>query len=130
MRTEYPKPKLHTEAMPEEPFEPLPPLAKGAICLSLAALVTFLAGMTTGSLDHHRAGEETRDMISFTLCRIGAPTFAFIGWMTGLVAVLQRPSVPPWSIITVTLVLLLFLLLLGYGLWNDTAAFHPNTLLP
>lgn len=130
MRTERRKPETHTEAMPENPSETLTPLTKGAICLSFAALVTFLAGMATGSLDHHRAGEETRDMISFTLCRIGAPVFAFSGWMTGLVAVLRRPCGPTWSAITVTLIILIFLLLLGYSLWRGTAAFHPNTLLP
>lgn len=108
----------------------LTPLAKGAVYLSVAALVIFMAGLLTGSLSHHRPGEETGDMIAFALCRIISPILVFSGWLTGFVAVLRRPSGPTWSAVTVMVLILIFLLLLCYSAWRGTAAFHSNTLIP
>lgn len=101
-------------------------MAKGAVYLSLAALVIFMAGLLTGSLSHHRPGEETGDMIAFALCRIISPILVFSGWLTGFVAVLRRPRGPAWSAVTVMVLILIFLLLLCYSAWRGTAAFHPT----
>ena len=86
--------------------------------------------MSIGSLDHHRAGEESGDMIAFTLCRVVGPVFAFSGWVMGLLAVLRRPGCSTWSAVTVTVLIFIFLLLLSYSIWRGTAAFHPNSWIP
>jgi hypothetical protein len=114
--------------MQDEHPSSLTPLAKGALYLSVIALVIFLAGLLTGSLSHHRPGEETGDMIAFTLCRIISPILVFSGWLAGFVAVLRRPSGPTWSAVTVMVLILIFLLLLCYSAWRGTAAFHTNPL--
>lgn len=105
-------------------------MAKAALYLSFAGLVIFVAGFLTGSLNHHRPGEETGDMIAFILCRIISPIFVFSGWMVGFAAVLRRPTGPTWSAVAVMLLILTFILLVCYSAWRGTAAFHTNTLIP
>lgn len=110
--------------MPDEPPSSLTPLAKGALYLSFAALVIFISGLLTGSLGHHRPGEETGDMIAFALCRVISPIFVFSSWVVGFVAVLKRPTGPTWSAVTVMVLILIFVLLVCYSAWRGTAAFH------
>lgn len=116
--------------MQDEPPSSLTPLAKAALYLSFTALVIFIAGLLTGSLSHHRPGEETGDMIAFVLCRIISPIFVFGGWIVGFVAVLKRPNGPTWSAVTVMVFILIFILLVCFSAWRGTAAFHSNTLIP
>ena len=114
--------------MTEERPSPLTPLAKGSLVLALGAVVIFITGLLTGSLGPHRPGEETADMIAFTLCRIISPMFAFSGWLTGFITVLRRPGGLAWGAITVMVLILIFLLLLCYSAWRGAAAFHSNPL--
>lgn len=112
--------------MDEEPPSSLPLLAKIAVYLAGSALVVFVTGLLTGSLGHHRPGEETGDMIAFVLCRIISLILVFGSWLVGFAAVLRRPVGPTWSAVTVMLLILMFLALLCYSAWRGTAAFHPT----
>jgi magnesium-transporting ATPase (P-type) len=104
-------------------------LEKWALGLSCCALIVFTMGLLTGSVESHRPGEELQDIIAFALCLIVSPLLAFSGWMVGFVAILQHPSGPAWSAVTVMILILLFLLLFSYCAWRGTAAFHPNPLI-
>lgn len=112
--------------MQEEPPSSLTPLAKGSLYLSFAALVIFISGLLAGNLGHHRPGEETGDMIAFTLCRVISPILVFSSWLMGFVAVLKRPTGPTWSAVTVMVLILTFVLLVCYSAWRGTAAFHST----
>lgn len=112
--------------MNEEPPSSLPLLAKAALYLAASALLIFLTGLLTGSLGHHRPGEEAGDMIVFVLCRVISPILVLSSWMVGFAAVLKRPSGPTWSAITVMALILIFVLLVCYSAWRGTAAFHPT----
>ncbi|MBV6498444.1 MAG: hypothetical protein CJBNEKGG_00666 [Prosthecobacter sp.] len=114
-----------TTIMAEESPSSLPLPTQVAIYLAGSALVIFITGLLTGSLSHHRPGEETGDMIAFVLCRVISPILAFSSWLAGFVAVLKRPSGPTWSAITVMVLILIFVLLVCYSAWRGTAAFHP-----
>lgn len=111
--------------MNEEPPSSLPLLAKIAVYLAGSALVIFVTGLLSGSLGHHRPGEETGDMIAFVLCRIISPILVFGSWLVGFAAVLKRPTGPTWSAVTVMVLILIFVLLVCYSAWRGTAAFHP-----
>jgi len=112
--------------MGEEPPSSQPLLAKAAIYLAGSALVFFVAGLVTGGIDPHRAGEEAGDLIALILCRIASPLLAVAAWAAGFAAVLKRPSGPTWRAITVMLLLLVFMVMFCYSAWRGTAAFHPT----
>lgn len=112
--------------MSEEPPSSLSLLAKTSLYLAGAALVIFITGLLTGSLGHHRPGEETGDMIAFVLCRVISPILVLSSWLVGFAAVLKRPVGPTWSAVTVMVLILIFVLLVCYSAWRGTAAFHPT----
>jgi hypothetical protein len=111
--------------MPQEPPSSLTPLAKAALYLSFATLVIFYAGVLAGVLSPHQPGAAMGDMIAFILCRILSPVLAFSAWVVGFVAVLRHPGGPTWSAVAVMVLILIFILLLGYSAFLGTAAFHP-----
>lgn len=101
-----------------------------ALSVSFCSLIVFITGLLIGSIGLHRPGEEVEDLISFTLCLIVSPVFAFSGWLVSFIAVLRHPSGPVFGVITALMLILTFLILLYYSGWQNTAAFHPNALIP